>query len=234
MKFYNEKNQLRADDYPLYFTLFFAKNHHRSTLTSLFAFHGELKKIPIITPPIPGLIRLRWWQDQLSKSPQDDLNLAWLDDFPHGREALESIIQGYALFLEAPITTMDEVKNFAENTDIPFLHLGHSFIHSDLLEEDEKIITQVGICLTASYLYLQRQGLNKRDPRVLISDADLMAMIHDHLPKRGTPSTQWLFPLVGFFKSLHKAYKNHKKPTLLSLQTHMMWAYLKTYLGPSP
>ena len=57
---------LRRRDLDLYWSALFAPQAARSHLHALYAFHTELRRIPLLTTePMVGQIRLQWWRDAI-------------------------------------------------------------------------------------------------------------------------------------------------------------------------
>jgi phytoene synthase len=57
---------VRTHDFPRYASTLFLPSVHRRPLLALYAFNVEISRVrEVITQPLPGEIRLRWWTDLL-------------------------------------------------------------------------------------------------------------------------------------------------------------------------
>lgn len=229
MKFYNHMIDLRSNDYPAYFTLLLGNRRIQRLLAPLFCLQVELKKIPLQAPLLPGLMRLRWWQDQMLSSSKDNKSAPFLHDLAHlPQPEILSIIQGYEFLLEEPIHNTNNVLQLAQRTEIPFLTLATQLIGDiPFTKDDEAVIHSLGLGLTASYIYLQRSNLQAKGIQIFLSNDELQRLITENLPPYFTRKTRWLAPFSGFLTALNQEFKNQRKPSLLHLQWAMVKAYFK-------
>ncbi|MBR1120796.1 squalene/phytoene synthase family protein [Bradyrhizobium lablabi] len=57
---------VRTHDFPRYASTLFLPSVHRRPLLALYAFNVEISRVrEVVTQPLPGEIRLRWWSDLL-------------------------------------------------------------------------------------------------------------------------------------------------------------------------
>ncbi len=230
MKFYNELRNLGTSDYPIYLTLLLLKSSERDKLTPLFWLSNELKKIPLQAPLLPGLIRLRWWHDEIQNSCQEKLIHPCLKELTDHAGPLTTIVQGYEFLLEEQILKIQHVENLARKTEIPLLRLACTMLSSHPINEiDEIFIQSLGFGLTSSYLHLQRRKIEAKGYKISLSDEELFSLMNQEFPAF-TPRTQWMTPLKGFIRAMIKGFSNHRKPSLFELQRFIIGSYLKALL----
>ncbi|HXF90602.1 MAG TPA: hypothetical protein VNJ29_01575 [Candidatus Nitrosotenuis sp.] len=232
MKFYEDLLKLRNQDYASYLTIVLMRASLRDLLTPLFCLATEIRRIPFVTSEFTGLMRLRWWQDQILAQQQGKDVHDLIHKLPPLTpwERLKAILQGHEFFLEIrSLHASHEVYDLSQRTDIPLLHLAYTTLSPSIItSKDEQILNQIGLVLTASHLYLQRVKLTERGFNLKVSNQNLMELIKENLPETFTPFTRWLAPFSGYGKALYCEFQKDRKPSLLTLQRHMIWAYISS------
>lgn len=67
-------NLVRAHDFPRYASTLFLPSVYRRPLLALYAFNVEISRVrELVSQPLPGEIRLRWWTDMLLGNHHGDV-----------------------------------------------------------------------------------------------------------------------------------------------------------------
>lgn len=193
-------DEIRESDRTRYLTLLFAREEMREDLATLYAFWGELSRIPaLVSEPIPGEIRLQWWREVLEgqrqeEAAQNPLAVAVLRLIKRYSLPLQPFFavleaRGFDLYHD-PIETIAQMEGYAGQSQSALFQLSALILNEGRSADTADLAGYGGVALTlANFLahapYTLSKGQTYLPLEILENHGVTPASLHAGKPSDG-------------------------------------------------
>ncbi|MBX9710129.1 MAG: squalene/phytoene synthase family protein [Xanthobacteraceae bacterium] len=176
---------VRERDFPRYAATLFAPQDKRRALLALFAFNAEISHVrDHITQPLPGEIRLQWWNDVIAGHDHGDVVgnpvaaelMRAVGAYELPREQLQKLIEARIFDVyDDPMPTQDALEAYCRDTSSVLFSLGarilgaqgeeceHAARHAGIAQGIADVVALLPLHAARHQLYLPRELLEKYD-----------------------------------------------------------------------